>query len=92
MVDQALFPVQCGRDDEIEIVETGLPAENRLDAFTAGDQARRVAGPARALFDWQWPAMRFFYRREYLPHAVTPAVAGIEHYRIVAGSQVAQRI
>jgi hypothetical protein len=76
------------RHDRREVGKPRLPAEHRLRALGRGDDAGRVAGPARGEFDPEIDARGALDRLDDFEDGKTAAVAAIQRLRLSAAAQV----
>src|SRR5438874_12124059 len=89
---EALFPGQRSCNNFVDILVPRPPAENAPRLIGAGDDSRRVSGPAAHDLHIEWTAGCFLDRPEHFKHRVSGTVAAVEHAAVAAFSQVSERI
>src|ERR1700674_1611040 len=89
---QLLLPGERMADDQIDIVEPGLPAEDGADAAGLGDDFRRVAGPARREAHGEIATRHAPHGFDHVHHREAAAVAAVEYEAVAAGAQVLERV
>lgn len=66
---ELLVPFPRARDDHFEVFEFGAPAKFMFDFPGSGDEARRIAWPARFFHDWNIAAGYAPADIDHLAHA-----------------------
>ena len=89
---QPLLPVPRRAHDEFEVVVPGLPTEHLAGFAVARHERRRVARPTRSFLDREVNPGDAAYGVDHLAHAVTVAVAAVQHGRSATVLQVTERI